>query len=113
MGIDTKTELLRVRLTREEKMKLDLNAARQNMTISDYAKSGLRYQQIFGRDIADIQNKAVFEDLTVSEQENLNKVLSELRNAYMSLNELVENKKVPAWTKNMIRDYILPELDKE
>ena len=53
--METKTDYLRVRLTREEKMRLDLNSTRQGMTISDYAKSGLRYQKVFGKQVEDIQ----------------------------------------------------------
>ena len=52
--METKTDYLRVRLTREEKMRLDLNSTRQGMTISDYAKSGLRYQKVFGKQVEDI-----------------------------------------------------------
>ena len=46
-------------------------------------------------------------------QEKLDAVMSDLRSAYLILNELTEKKKVPAWTKNLIRDYILSVLDRE
>lgn len=111
--METKTDYLRVRLTRDEKMKLDLNSTRQGMTISDYAKSGLRYQKVFGKQVEDIQTDWELGDLTAEEQEKLDAVMSDLRSAYLILNELTEKKKVPAWTKNLIRDYILSVLDRE
>ena len=111
--METKTDYLRVRLTREEKMRLDLNSTRQGMTISDYAKSGLRYQKVFGKQVEDIQTDWELGDLTAEEQEKLDAVMSDLRSAYLILNELTEKKKVPAWTKNLIRDYILSVLDRE
>ena len=111
--METKTDYLRVRLTREEKMKLDLNSTRQGMTISDYAKSGLRYQKVLGRQVEDIQTDWELGKLTVEEQEKLNGAISDLRSAYLVLNDLSEKKKVPTWTKNLIRDYILSVLDRE
>ena len=111
--METKTDYLRVRLTREEKMRLDLNSTRQGMTISDYAKSGLRYQKVLGRQVEDIQTDWELGDLTTEEQEKLNGAISDLRSAYSVLNNLSEKKKVPAWTKNLIRDYILSVLDRE
>lgn len=111
--METKTDYLRVRLTREEKMRLDLNSTRQGMTISDYAKSGLRYQKVFGKQVEDIQTDWELGDLTAEEQEKLDAAISDLRSAYLILNELTEKKKVPAWTKNLIRDYILSILDRE
>lgn len=46
--METKTDYLRVRLTREEKMKLDLNSTRQGMTISDYAKVDCGTKRFWG-----------------------------------------------------------------
>ena len=111
--METKTDYLRVRLTREEKIKLDLNSTRQGMTISDYAKSGWRYQKVLGRQVEDIQTDWELGKLTVEEQEKLNAAISDLRSAYLVLNDLSEKKKVPTWTKNLIRDYILSVLDRE
>ncbi|WP_323083020.1 hypothetical protein, partial [Limosilactobacillus reuteri] len=70
-------------------------------------------QKILGRQVEDIQTDWELGDLTAEEQEKLNTAISDLRSAYLVLNELAEKKKVPAWTKNLIRDYILSVLDRE
>ena len=104
--METKTDYLRVRLTREEKMRLDLNSTRQGMTISDYAKSGLRYQKVFGKQVEDIQTDWELGDLTAEEQEKLDAAISDLRSAYLILNELTEKKKVPGCFPHMNKEAI-------
>ncbi|MGE9969999.1 hypothetical protein, partial [Limosilactobacillus reuteri] len=65
------------------------------------------------RQVEDIQTDWELGKLTVEEQEKLNAAISDLRSAYLVLNDLSEKKKVPTWTKNLIRDYILSVLDRE